>query len=148
MGPAYPVHNGSIMGPVVANGDYIIDVIHKLQHDRIKSLMPRADVTAKFNAHVQQWIKRTVWTQECRSWFKNNETGRVTALWPGTALHYREAILKPRYEDYEIDYLDDNPWAILGNGWAWSEKEKDVDSTPFLSVEAIDPKWLDVVMSR
>ena len=148
MGTAYPVHNGSIMGPLTANGDYIIDVLHKMQRDQIKSLVPRSDVTRKFNEHVQQWIKRTVWTQDCRSWFKNNQTNRVTALWPGTGLHYREAILQPRYEDYDIEYLHDNPWAILGNGYSWAEKTEGEDSTPFLSVKALDPLWRQVVMNE
>jgi hypothetical protein len=148
MGPAYPVHNGSIMGPLTFNGDYIIDVMQKMQYDHIKSLSPRVDVTAKFNAHVQEWVKRTVWTQSCRSWFKNNETGRITALWPGTALHYNAAILRPRYEDYDIEYLHENPWAILGNGWSWAEKTQGVDSTPFLDVNKLDPKWVEAVFPK
>ena len=148
MGPAYPVHNGSIMGPLTANGDYIIDVLNKMQRDHIKSLAPRSDVTDRFNEHVQQWIKRTVWTQDCRSWFKNNQTNRVTALWPGTALHYREAIIRPRYEDYAIEYLHGNPWAILGNGYTWAEKTEGVDSTPFLDIEALDPLWRKAAMNE
>ena len=141
MGPAWPVHNGSVMGPLTANGDYVIDVLQKMQRDHIKSLAPRAEVTAKFNEHVQSWIKRTVWTQGCHSWFKNNETNRVTALWPGTALHYREAILRPRYEDFDIEYMHNNPWAILGNGYSWAEKTEGIDATLFLSVDLIDPVW-------
>ena len=148
MGPAWPVHNGSVMGPLTANGDYIVDVIHKVQHDQIKSLAPRVDVTAQFNQHVQKWMNRTVWVQDCRSWFKNNTTNRVTALWPGTALHYREAIMRPRYEDYDIEYVHQNPWAILGNGYTWSEKTEGMDPTPFLSEENIDPVWREIVMGE
>lgn len=29
------------------------------------------------NRTLQEWIKHTVWKDECRSWYKNNETGRV-----------------------------------------------------------------------
>ena len=148
MGPAYPVHNGSIMGPLTTNGDYIVNVLNKMQRDHIKSLTPNSDVTDKYNEHVQQWIKRTVWTQNCRSWFKNNETNRVTALWPGTGLHYTEAIIQPRYEDYDIDYLHDNPWAILGNGYTWAEKTEGEDATPFLTVEAMDSQWRKAVLKE
>ena len=136
------------MGTLTANGDYIIDVLCKMQRDHIKSLAPRSDVTDRFNEHVQQWIQRTVWTQDCRSWFKNNQTNRVTALWPGTGLHYREAIIQPRYEDYAIEYLHENSWAILGNGYTWAEKTEGVDSSPFLNVEALDPLWRKSAMSE
>ena len=148
MGPAWPVHNGSVMGPLVANADYVIDVLQKMQRDQIRSLSPRIDVTAKYNEHVQAWIRRTVWTQDCRSWFKNNDTGKVTALWPGTALHFREAILHPRYEDYEIEYVHDNPFAALGNGYTWAERTEGMDPTPFLSIENLDPLWREKVLER
>ena len=142
MGPSWPVHNGSVMGPLIANGDYVVNVINKMQSDQFKSIVPRADITGKFNQHVQHWVQRTVWTDDCRSWFKDNETGRITALWPGSALHYAQAIKHPRYEDYEIQYLNENPWAILGNGFSRAEKTPQMDPTPFLRVDAIDPKWL------
>lgn len=35
---------------------------------------------------------------------KDNETGRVTAVWPGSALHFQAMMGKPRWEDYEIKY--------------------------------------------
>lgn len=35
---------------------------------------------------------------------KNKKTGRVTSVWPGSALHYMEAIKDPRFEDFEIKY--------------------------------------------
>lgn len=35
---------------------------------------------------------------------KNRKTGRVDAIWPGSALHYRVALEEPRWEDMEIKY--------------------------------------------
>jgi hypothetical protein len=49
----------------------------------------------------------------------------VTALWPGTALHFVEAVRYPRWEDYEIERMfGTNEWAILGNGFCWREDER------------------------
>lgn len=133
------------MGPLIRNGDYVVDAISKIQLDQIKYIVPRQDVTDEFNEHVQHFVKRTVWTDNCRSWFKDNETGRITALWPGSALHYAQAIKRPRYEDYEIEYINKNRWAILGNGFTRAETTEGMDSTPFLTADAIDPKWLEVM---
>ena len=140
MGPSRPVYNGPIMGPLIATGDYFIAALHKMQRDCIKSLLPKPNVTRMFNEHVQGFSKRTVWIESCRSWFKNGE-GRVTAPWPGTGLHFMEAVKWPRWEDYQIERRFGNEWAVLGNGFCWQEREKGLDKTPFLNVDVLDEKW-------
>ena len=35
---------------------------------------------------------------------KNRKTGRVDGIWPGSGLHFRDAIEDPRWEDMEIKY--------------------------------------------
>lgn len=147
MGPSWPVHNGSIMGPLIATGDYVVNALHKIQHDCIKSLSPKMDSTRAFNEHVQKFAERTVWVESCRSWFKNGE-GRVTALWPGTGLHFMAAVKWPRWEDYEIERIYENEWAVLGNGFCWQERTEGLDKTPFLSVDALDEKWTREVLGQ
>src|ERR1700761_6336665 len=76
--------------------------------------------------------------------YKNNETGRVNAVWPGSSLHYVEAIKVPRYEDFEIEYLGPakkNMWAFLGMGTVKALVNKE-DVSPYLNPEAIDPEWM------
>ena len=107
IGPTWPVENGSVMGPLSEVAEYAIKVIKKMQGESIKSMVPRQGVTDEFNSHCQEWIKHTVWSDECRSWYKNNETGRVNAVWPGSSLHYIQTIRQPRYEDYEITYQNE-----------------------------------------
>jgi hypothetical protein len=72
-----PVENGSVTGPLLSVTEYALQVIKKMQRDHIKSWVPKQDVTDRFNEHAQEWIKHTVWKSECRSWYRNNETGRV-----------------------------------------------------------------------
>ncbi len=79
--------------------------------------------------------------------YKNNETGRVNAVWPGSSLHYIETIRKPRWEDYEIEYLGPgkkNMWAFLGMGTVKALVNKE-DPSPYLTVEAIDPAWMEAM---
>jgi hypothetical protein len=38
----------------------------------------------RFVEHCDKYFERTVFTQNCRSWYKGGtEDGRVSALWPG-----------------------------------------------------------------
>ena len=147
IGPNWPVENGSVMGPLTYVSLYAIQVIKKMQSEYICSMTPKQDVTDAFNEHCQEWIQHTVWVDDCRSWYKNNETGRVNAVWPGSSLHYIEAIKTPRYEDFDITYLGPakkNMWAFMGMGHTRALIEKG-DVSPYLNVENIDPEWMKAV---
>ncbi|KAJ4321385.1 hypothetical protein N0V94_002922 [Neodidymelliopsis sp. IMI 364377] len=146
VGPTWPVENGSVTGPLSVVCDYTIQIIKKMQRDHIKSWVPRQDITDRFNEHAQEWIKHTVWKSDCRSWYRNNETGRVNAVWPGSSNMYSEVISSPRYEDFDIEYQHKNPWAHLGMGLAVCNiKYPDADISPYLQLENIDPKWLKAI---
>ncbi|KAI9880737.1 MAG: hypothetical protein M1830_000626 [Pleopsidium flavum] len=145
IGPTWPVENGSVMGPLGTVADYAVQIIKKMQGEDIKSIAPKQDITDLFNEHCQEFIKHTVWKEDCRSWYKSNITGRVNAIWPGSSLHYQEVIKTPRYEDYEITYRNKNPWAHLGMGFTIANRTKGMDISPYLSVENIDPDWLKAV---
>ena len=131
------------MGPLHHVSEYAIQIIKKMQTEYISSWVPKQSVTDAFNAHCQEWVRHTVWVDDCRSWYKNNDTGRVNAVWPGSSLHYIEAIKTPRYEDFEIEYMGPakkNLWAFLGMGYTRAMVEKE-DPSPYLYLEGIDPKW-------
>ncbi|KAK7181161.1 hypothetical protein DPSP01_010617 [Paraphaeosphaeria sporulosa] len=145
IGPTWPVENGSVAGPLLSVVEYTIQIIKKMQREHIKSWVPRQDITDRFNEHAQEWIKHTVWKDDCRSWYRNNETGRVNAVWPGSSLQYSEVIEAPRYEDFHIEYLHKNPWAHMGMGFCMANTVEGSDLSPYLQLENIDPKWLKAV---
>jgi len=145
IGPTWPVENGSVLGPLVSVSEYAIQIIKKMQRDHIKSWVPKQDISDAFNQHAQEWIKHTVWKDNCRSWYKDNETGRVNAVWPGSSLQYIEAIETPRYEDFDITYQHKNPWAHLGMGFTKSNITEGADLSPYIQLENLDPKWLKAI---
>lgn len=147
IGPNWPVENGSVMGPLTYVSKYAVQLIQKVQSEYIASIAPKQLTTDAFNRHCQEWVRHTVWTDDCRSWYKDNNTGRVNAVWPGSSLHYIETIRTPRYEDFEIEYLGsgkDNQWAFLGMGTVQALVNKE-DASPYLSVENIDPDWMEAM---
>lgn len=40
---------------------------------------------------------------------KDRTTGKITAVWPGSSNHFMELIESPRYEDFEIQYINVRP---------------------------------------
>ncbi|KAK5112948.1 hypothetical protein LTR62_003770 [Meristemomyces frigidus] len=147
IGPTWPVENGSVMGPLHSVSDYAVQIIKKMQNENIKSWTPDQHKTDLFNNHVQEWVKWTVWKEDCRSWYKDNKTGRVNAVWPGSSMHYQQVIASPRYEDFHIEYHDKNPWAHLGMGWTVENRAgpEAADCSPYLSLNNIDPKWYEAI---
>ncbi|KAF5608263.1 sterigmatocystin biosynthesis monooxygenase stcW [Fusarium subglutinans] len=119
---------------------YTVKVIKKMQRDNIKYFVPRQDATDEFNDHAQSWFKGTVWEENCNAWYKNRKTGRVDAIWPGSALHFRDAIEDPRWEDMEIKYH-----SYLGYGFAPVDlsTSSEADRSPYLKLENLDPRFYE-----
>jgi hydroxyversicolorone monooxygenase len=59
------------MGPLGKVGEYAIKLIKKMQNELIKSFAPKQDITDDFNAHTQEFIKQSVWSSNCRSWYRS-----------------------------------------------------------------------------
>lgn len=142
-GPTFPVSNGSVMGPLQAVGAYVIQIINKMQVERIHSFEPKQHVTDAFNHHAQTWIKGTCWSDaNCRSWYKNNETMRVNAVWPGSSLHYCEMVASPRYEDYNIKYEERaNMFAFMGLGFTKNQVQEGGDLSPYMTKHVLEKKF-------
>jgi len=71
IGPTWPVENGSVMGPLHQVAMYALKVIRKMQIEDIRSFAPKQDITDAFNAHTQEFIKHSVWSSDCRAWYRS-----------------------------------------------------------------------------
>lgn len=100
-----------------------------MQKENIKAIEPKEGAIRDFYNHTHELMKRLVWSSACRSWFKNGKThGPVTAIYPGSRLHFFEVMKNVRWEDYDIDYCTDNRFQFMGNGY--SEIEIDPNGDP------------------
>lgn len=67
-------------------------------------------------------MPRTAWQGSCRSWFKGGEKdGPVTALHPGSRIHWFHMLERFRGEDFEYSYDSNNRFSYLGNGFSTRE---------------------------
>lgn len=116
-GPYGPLGHGSFTPLIEAWTRYMLAALTKAQTEHIKSLTPRPDAARAFRQHADLFLQRTAWTQPCSSWFKQGATHGQAAVWPGSRLHFLEALRCPRWEDYEMVYWAGNRFAWLGNGF-------------------------------
>ncbi|KAK0110360.1 hypothetical protein ONS96_001976 [Cadophora gregata f. sp. sojae] len=133
IGPSWPVENGSVMGPLNYVGDYAIKFIKKMQGEAIRSIAPKQDITDAFNAHTQS-------SSSTRSGQVTVELGSETTK-PEKSMQCSQAA--------RFTTVRHNPWAYLGFGFTYEDMNKTkegVDLTPYLSEEAIDPKWMEEVI--
>ncbi|KAL4876539.1 hypothetical protein BJY04DRAFT_231557 [Aspergillus karnatakaensis] len=127
LGPNSPIGNGPVLSAVEAQADYMMKMIDRYQTTNIKSFTPRSDAVDEFIEFKDSLVSKTVWVDECRSWYKSGTVdGPVTALWPGSTLHYLEAMAEPRMEDWEVQY-DGNRFAWMGNGYSQTEIDETAD---------------------
>jgi hypothetical protein len=114
-------------------------MVDRWQTENFHSFSPKPEAVQDFIEHKDAFMKNTVWQQECRSWYKSNSiSGKVTALWPGSTLHYLEMLAEPRYEDWSFKYSG-NRFAYLGNGFSQTETDSTADWSYYLRNEDDSP---------
>jgi len=135
LGPNAPIGHGSVFTLSEHIAKYIAGVIKKCQTEGIKAIAPSQAAADDFFEHIKALMPRTAWAGSCRSWFKDGrEDGPVTALHPGSRIHFFHMLERFRGEDFE--YVYDNPvqnrFHYLGNGFSARELDEGFDSTWYL----------------
>lgn len=116
-GPNAPVGHGLLMAGLSWSASYMCRWLQKISAEDIKYVVPSAAATEEFNAYGDEIMQRLVWSGGCRSWYKNNRVdGRVTAVWPGSAIGYYETINELRPEEFDIAWGTRNWFRWLGDG--------------------------------
>jgi len=127
LGPNSPIGNGPVLSAIEAQADYMCKLIDRFQTHNISAFAPRTEAIDDFIAFKDDFMKKTVWHDACRSWYKSlGSDGPVTALWPGSTLHYIEALMELRLEDWHVEY-NGNRFAWLGNGYSQTEVDPTAD---------------------
>lgn len=107
LGPNSGVGSGSLTCMIENVGDYVIKAIRKIQKEDIAAMSVDPEREEDFVEYADEYFKGTVFAEECNSWYKKD--GKVLALWPGSTLHFVEALRSPRWEDYVYVYRDELP---------------------------------------
>ncbi|KIW85239.1 hypothetical protein Z517_00629 [Fonsecaea pedrosoi CBS 271.37] len=117
-GPYGPLGHGSFLPILESLARYILQIIEKMQVDRIKSLTPKPEVISQFKEHADLYLQRTAWVSGCSSWFKQGRVDGPLPMFPGSRLTYLKLLERPRFEDYNIEYCNKlNMFEFLGDGF-------------------------------
>ncbi|KAI3334759.1 hypothetical protein F4824DRAFT_178976 [Ustulina deusta] len=142
MGPNAPIGHGSVFTLTEHIARYITRAIHKCQVEGIKAICPSDAAVADFSEHIASFMPRTAWAASCSSWFKGGKVdGPVTALHPGSRIHFFHMLEQFRGEDWEYvhDHPSTNRFSYLGNGFSTKELDPTFDSTWYLESSADAP---------
>ncbi|KAM0424357.1 hypothetical protein ACHAPT_010504 [Fusarium lateritium] len=120
-GPNCPVGHGNLLAVMEWTTEYILKWCRKIASEGIKSVTIRDDAASDYNVYSQEFLKRTVWTSGCRSWYKSGTQGKVTAMYAGSVLHYKEILESFRTEDFSFEYSGPNRFSFMGNGFTRHE---------------------------
>ncbi len=124
LGPNAPIGHGSILTITEHIAKYIVKMIRKCQTEGVRAVAPKPAAVRDFSEHIEKFMPRMAWSGSCRSWFKNGaETGPVTALHPGSRIHWFHMLEQPKAEDYDYTYFSQNRFEYLGNGFSTRELE-------------------------
>jgi cation diffusion facilitator CzcD-associated flavoprotein CzcO len=119
-GPNFTIANGSVLSSFGFTADYVLRWVCKIATEDIRSVLPRDDAVQAYNIYVQEVLRRTAWNEDCRSWYRKGRVDEyrtgITAIYPGSMMHYRSMLEELRPEDFEITYRSANRFRFYGNG--------------------------------
>ncbi|KAH7153042.1 hypothetical protein EDB81DRAFT_790348 [Dactylonectria macrodidyma] len=83
VGPGATWSSGTLLPSIETTIEYSIKVMKKIQHENIRSISVKQDALDDIYAHFDEFHKKTVFQEECRSWFKDGKQKNRIYLWPG-----------------------------------------------------------------
>lgn len=126
LGPNCPIGNGPVLSAIEAQADWMLRMVDKWQTTNVARFAPKAEAVRDFVEYKDWFMGKTVWNEPCRSWYKPGPNAPITALWPGSTLHYIECMRDARLDDFDFAYAG-NRFAWLGNGYSQTELDDTAD---------------------
>ncbi|KAK4938262.1 hypothetical protein LTR10_021241 [Elasticomyces elasticus] len=121
--------------------DYMVKCVQKMQKENIRWMMARDSAVKAFMKQVDRYFAKTTFAFTCNNWAKRTSNGRMIGYWPGSAVHQRETLATPRFEDFEYSSFEDEEedcLAWMGNGMIMAQIEGR-STTDYLDYADIPP---------
>ncbi|VDB82944.1 unnamed protein product [Peniophora sp. CBMAI 1063] len=142
-GPNSGLTSGSAIATIEKQVDYAVAAVVKMQRERLRSMEVKREALRDFNEWARDYFKKTVYAENCSSWYLSPNDGVLTGLWPGSCLHFIHVLSRPRWEDFDYERLAEdrsqNKFYWLGDGLTYAEKTMTGDRAWYLNDVDIPP---------
>jgi hypothetical protein len=141
-GPNGIVTTGSFLPVLEFVTTYIMSCIEKMERERISSMTPKTSAIKAYHRHCNAYFGQTVYSEPCSTWMRasKNYPDRITAIYPGSYLHFRDVLSHPRWEDYDYEMVDDDLFDFMGNGMMADDIAMKGDFAPYMNLREEFPE--------
>ena len=102
VGPNTGLGHSSMLLMIEAQVGYVTQLLRWMHDDGLRTLAVRADAEARYNADLQERLRRTVWGSGCQSWYLSAD-GRNPTLWPGSTFGFERLLATLRRPDFVVE---------------------------------------------
>jgi cation diffusion facilitator CzcD-associated flavoprotein CzcO len=81
--------------------NYTLRCIQELGMRGKRYLAVKPEAMDRYNQELQEVLRKSVWAADCSSWYKT-ASGKIIGIYPGFSFQYRQALQRPRFDDYFI----------------------------------------------
>ncbi|MGC4932991.1 flavin-containing monooxygenase [Gordonia sp. DT30] len=89
-GPNAALGHNSAIYMIETQLDYVVGALDHMARQTVRSLEVTAAAERAYTREIDDRSAETVWLTGCGSWYVDPGSGRLTLLWPGTAVSFRE----------------------------------------------------------
>jgi cation diffusion facilitator CzcD-associated flavoprotein CzcO len=108
-GPNAALGHNSAIYMIETQLDYVLGALDFMAHNGTRSLEVTAQAEEAYTREIDERSASTVWLTGCNSWYVDPGSGRLTLLWPGTALSFRDRNGTFEPQPYLIERQPDLP---------------------------------------
>lgn len=95
--------HSSIVYMLEAQIHYVLGAVRAMRASGAGSVEVRKDAQERWNAALQERLRRIVWSRGgCSSWYLH-ANGRNSVMWPGFAFRYRQRVNRFDPDDYILE---------------------------------------------
>ncbi|KAK4925277.1 hypothetical protein LTR66_016410 [Elasticomyces elasticus] len=121
-GPNFLISHSTLFAAISFACEYVVKWTQKIATEDIKSLDVKKESVDDYNVWSQEFLKRTAFSGECTSWYKNGKSRGFVNAYAGTSSHFRKSLERIGGEHFNIRYNSANRFSYLGNGKMEEEK--------------------------
>ncbi|KAF4959661.1 hypothetical protein FSARC_10671 [Fusarium sarcochroum] len=144
-GPNAAISHGSVIQQMSWTAEFILKWVKYMNRHQIKpwltcsarTLCVKEEAIKDYNAYSQEMLKRTVWSGECRTLYKNGRSkGRVTGVYAGSVVHFQRGLEEVGGEHFDMTWRKKNRFLCLGNGTAETDEMGSGNLAPYFDAYA------------